>query len=255
MFCRNCYPKLVKMTKRGGKAVVFCPAAKFFLRWPSKSVIISKHSYSMSVLPTTKSAGVLELADETDSKSVGGNTVWVRPPSPAPIVPKWFLPLRYFLFCAAWPDINRRCLPRCLPIFSAPGYPFTAYYDPARTPDSAGKPRQISVWGGTAQCHPPAAVKNRCAAVRSIFENPPCLAARGIFLRCAFSNQAILLFRIASVFRCLLKRKRMRCTIPFTQIDISSILCYDVFEYASTEFTKEQSPCRFPNTTKCIVPF
>ena len=43
-------------------------------------------------------AGVLELADETDSKSVGGDTVWVRPPSPAPIVPKWFLPLRYFLF-------------------------------------------------------------------------------------------------------------------------------------------------------------
>ena len=47
---------------------------------------------------TTELAGVLELADETDSKSVGGDTVWVRPPSPAPIVPKWFLPLRYFLF-------------------------------------------------------------------------------------------------------------------------------------------------------------
>ena len=29
-------------------------------------------------------AGVLELADETDSKSVGGDTVWVRPPPPAP---------------------------------------------------------------------------------------------------------------------------------------------------------------------------
>ena len=43
-------------------------------------------------------AGVLELADETDSKSVGGDTVWVRPPSPAPIVPKWFLPRRDFLF-------------------------------------------------------------------------------------------------------------------------------------------------------------
>ena len=86
------------MKKRGGKAVVFCPAAKFFLRWPSKSVIISKHSYSMSVLPTTKSAGVLELADETDSKSVGGDTVWVRPPSPAFLIPKPFSGLGIFLW-------------------------------------------------------------------------------------------------------------------------------------------------------------
>lgn len=29
-------------------------------------------------------AGVLELADETDSKSVAREGVWVRPPSPAP---------------------------------------------------------------------------------------------------------------------------------------------------------------------------
>ena len=29
-------------------------------------------------------AGVMELADVTDSKSVGSNTVWVRVPPPAP---------------------------------------------------------------------------------------------------------------------------------------------------------------------------
>ncbi len=142
----------------------FLPDCKFFLALPLK-IGYNKEAFMFNerVRLAIELAGVLELADETDSKSVGGNTVWVRPPSPAPIVPKWFLPLRYFLFCAAWPDINRRCLPRCLPIFSASGYPFTAYYDPARTPDSAGKTRQISVWGCTAQCHPPATVKNRCA--------------------------------------------------------------------------------------------
>ena len=34
---------------------------------------------------STIKAGVLELADEVDSKSIGGNTVRVRPPPPAPI--------------------------------------------------------------------------------------------------------------------------------------------------------------------------
>ena len=44
-------------------------------------------------------AGVLELADETDSKSVGGDTVWVRPPSPAFLIPKPFSGLG--IFCVA----------------------------------------------------------------------------------------------------------------------------------------------------------
>ncbi len=33
--------------------------------------------------PTYKNAGVSELADEADSKSVVGNNVWVQVPSPA----------------------------------------------------------------------------------------------------------------------------------------------------------------------------
>ena len=45
---------------------------------------------------TTELAGVLELADETDSKSVGGDTVWVRPPSPAFLIPKPFFGLGIF---------------------------------------------------------------------------------------------------------------------------------------------------------------
>ena len=39
---------------------------------------------------------MLELADETDSKSVGGDTVWVRPPSPAFLIPKPFNGLGIF---------------------------------------------------------------------------------------------------------------------------------------------------------------
>ena len=41
-------------------------------------------------------AGVLELADEVDSKSIGSNTVRVRPPPPAPIK-KLHRQLFYFL--------------------------------------------------------------------------------------------------------------------------------------------------------------
>ena len=56
-------------------------------------------------------AGVLELADETDSKSVDGDIVRVRPPPPAPnpralksargFFVEWFLCdfSQYFLFC------------------------------------------------------------------------------------------------------------------------------------------------------------
>ena len=36
------------------------------------------------ILEADRRAGVLELADEADSKSVGSDTVRVRPPPPAP---------------------------------------------------------------------------------------------------------------------------------------------------------------------------
>ena len=55
---------------------------------------------------------MLELADETDSKSVGGDTVWVRPPSPAFLIPKPFSGLG--IFCVA--DKISACLPFCLPL-------------------------------------------------------------------------------------------------------------------------------------------
>ena len=103
----------------------FLPSCKIFLALPLK-IGYNKEAFMFNerVRPTTESAGVLELADETDSKSVGGNTVWVRPPSPAPIVPKWFLPLRYFLFCAVWQTYSREVLPGCLPFFPEIGPEF-----------------------------------------------------------------------------------------------------------------------------------
>ena len=47
-----------------------------------------------------------------DSKSVGGDTVWVRPPSPAFLIPKPFSGLG--IFCVA--DKISACLPFCLPL-------------------------------------------------------------------------------------------------------------------------------------------
>ena len=63
----------------------FLPDCKIFLALAFK-IGYNKEAFMFNerVRLTTELAGVLELADETDSKSVGGNTVWVRPPSPAP---------------------------------------------------------------------------------------------------------------------------------------------------------------------------
>lgn len=47
-----------------------------------------------------------------NSKSVGGDTVWVRPPSPAFLIPKPFSGLG--IFCVA--DKIQACLPFCLPL-------------------------------------------------------------------------------------------------------------------------------------------
>ena len=55
-----------------------------------------------------KSAGVSELADETDSKSVVSNGVWVRVPPPAPKIDKCHWALVDFLydFSARFPSFN-----------------------------------------------------------------------------------------------------------------------------------------------------
>ena len=47
-------------------------------------------------------AGVLELADEADSKSVGSDTVRVRPPPPAPIERKYDLWVVFPLYFCLW---------------------------------------------------------------------------------------------------------------------------------------------------------
>ena len=41
----------------------------------------------------------MELADVTDSKSVGSNTVWVRPPSPVPKEPPFYGRFFWYLLC------------------------------------------------------------------------------------------------------------------------------------------------------------
>ena len=46
-------------------------------------------------------AGVMELADVTDSKSVGSDTVWVQVPPPAPDIKDRFL-FRNLSFSAIW---------------------------------------------------------------------------------------------------------------------------------------------------------
>ena len=53
---------------------------------------------------TIANAGVLELADEVDSKSIGGDTVRVRPPPPAPKKEKTHSVFSFFRFLALGVD-------------------------------------------------------------------------------------------------------------------------------------------------------
>ena len=50
---------------------------------PRKNGLQSEEFYG-TITHGKEIAGVMELADVTDSKSVGGDTVWVRVPPPAP---------------------------------------------------------------------------------------------------------------------------------------------------------------------------
>ena len=55
-------------------------------------------------------AGVVELADAPDSKSGGGNSVWVQLPPPAPIDYFNFNELQFLYgFSLAWAEIRRVC--------------------------------------------------------------------------------------------------------------------------------------------------
>jgi hypothetical protein len=51
-------------------------------------------------------AGVMELVDVTDSKSVGGNIVWVRVPPPAPTMSQRIDTMFVFVLCGIFMPEN-----------------------------------------------------------------------------------------------------------------------------------------------------
>ena len=68
--------------------------------------------------PIVAYAGVLELADETDSKSVVSDGVWVRVPPPAPTKKHFCLPTKVlFLMIFAFGDASLKCHEFCAIIF------------------------------------------------------------------------------------------------------------------------------------------
>ena len=56
-----------------------CLAARY-----RESCVSSKSTYTKGMEDVIINAGVAELADGTDLKSVARNSLWVQPPSPAP---------------------------------------------------------------------------------------------------------------------------------------------------------------------------